>query len=338
MKALMYIAPERMEIRQVPEPVLQARQVLLRIAATGICGSDVHGFLGHSERRKPGLILGHEAVATITETHETVSAWKKGQRVAINPLVSCGTCAACVSGRQNLCERWWLLGMDRVHGTFAEFVAAPETQLYAVSDQLSETEAVFAEPLANIVHLYRISMQEIPDSLVIFGAGPIGSLALALAKLRGISNVCVIDKNEKRLDVSRQLKADHAINSDKKNAVEAVRQITNGGADFVIDAVGADATRRGSVACCRRGGKIVFIGMAENESALPWIDMIRDEKSVHTTFCYAPRDFETSLRLLESRRLNLTAWTETRPLEEGQASFMKMTYDPGATLKLIFKP
>ncbi|HLX64763.1 MAG TPA: alcohol dehydrogenase catalytic domain-containing protein [Planctomycetota bacterium] len=338
MKALMYVAPERMELRQVPEPVLQSNQVLLRVAATGICGSDVHGFLGHSERRKPGLILGHEAVATIAQTHETVSAWKQGQRVAINPLVSCGTCAACASGRQNLCERWWLLGMDRVHGTFAEYVAAPATQLYAVSDDLSETEAVFTEPLANIVHMFRISMHEIPESLVIYGAGPIGSLALALAKLRGIANVIVIDKNEKRLEVSRQLKADHAIDSDKHDAVSAVRKLTGGGADFVIDAVGADATRRGSVACCRRGGRIVMIGMAENESALPWIDMIRDEKSVFTTFCFTPRDFETSLRLLESRRLDLTPWTELRPLEEGQASFMKMTYDPGGTLKLIFKP
>lgn len=338
MKALMYVAPERMEIRYVPEPVLQPHQVLLRIGATGICGSDVHGFLGHSERRKPGLILGHEAVATIAAAHETVSAWKPGQRVAINPLVSCGICAACMSGRQNLCERWWLLGMDRVHGTFAEFVAAPETQLYAVSDGLSETEAVFAEPLANIVHMFRISMQETPETLAIYGAGPIGSLALALAKLRGIGNVCVIDKNEKRLEVSRQLKADHAINSEKENAVEAVRKFTNGGADFVIDAVGADATRRGSVACCRRGGRVAFIGMAENDSGLPWIDMIRDEKSVATTFCFTPRDFQASLRLLESRRLDLTPWTETRPLEEGQASFMKMTYDPGGTLKLIFKP
>jgi threonine dehydrogenase-like Zn-dependent dehydrogenase len=243
-----------------------------------------------------------------------------------------------MNGRQNLCERWWLLGMDRVHGTFAEFVAAPATQLYSVSDDLPETEAVFAEPLANIVHMFRISMAEIPDSLVIYGSGPIGSLALAIAKLRGIAPICVIDKNEKRLAVSKQIGADHIINSERENAGEAVRRHCPGGAEFVIDAVGHDATRRGSVNACRKGGRIAFIGMAENDSGLPWIDMIRDEKNVITTFCFTPRDFQASLRLLESRRLKLSDWTEIRPLEEGQASFMKMTYDPGATLKLIFKP
>jgi len=337
-KALMYTAPERVELTDVPEPVLQPGQVLLRIAATGICGSDIHGFLGHSPRRKPGLILGHEAVARIAQTHPSVTGWKSGQRAAINPLVSCGTCAACTNGRQNLCERWWLLGMDRVHGTFAEFVAAPASQLYAVSDELSDKEAVFAEPLANIVHLFRISMHEIPDSLAIFGAGPIGTLALAVAKLRGIAPVFVIDKNEKRLEAAKKIGADHIINSARENAAEAVRKLSPGGAEFVIDAAGYDATRRGAADACRKGGRIVLIGMGENDSGLPWIDVIRDEKSVLTTFCYTPRDFQTALKLLESRRLNLTPWTETRPLDEGQASFMKMTYDPGATLKLIFTP
>ena len=338
MKALVYVAPEKVEIQDVPKPVASAGEVLLRITSTGICGSDVHGFLGHSARRKPGLILGHEASAVIEEKHASVRDWSLGQRVAVNPLMSCGTCAACQSGRQNLCETWRLLGLDRVHGTYAEFVTVPATQLYAVSDGLSETEAVFAEPLANVVHFFRISMQEIPDTLAIFGAGPIGALALALAKMRGITRVCVVDRNEKRLEVARQLKADHVINSDKENAEEAVRKRSGGsGAEFVIDAVGYAPTRRASVAACGRGGRIVFVGMGENESSLPWIEMIRDEKSVFTTFCYTPRDFQTSLRLLESRSLTLTPWTEIRPLSDGQASFMKMAHNPEAILKLLFK-
>jgi len=176
------------------------------------------------------------------------------------------------------------------------------------------------------------------QSLAIFGAGPIGSLALALAKLRGIPKVCVIDRIEQRLDVARQLKADCVINSAKEDAVAAIREFTKGGAEFVIDAVGVDATRRAGVNACARGGRLLFIGMAENDSGLPWIEMIRNEQSIFTTFCYAARDFQTALSLLESRKLDLTPWTETRSLDDGQAGFMKMTHNPGGTLKLIFKP
>ena len=338
MKALVYVAPEKLEIQDVPKPSVRAGEVLLKISSTGICGSDVHGFLGHSERRKPGLILGHEAVATIEEKHASVSGWSLGQRVVVNPLMSCGTCAACQTGKQNLCANWRLLGLDRIHGTYAEFVSVPAAQLYAVSENLSETEAVFTEPLANVVHFFRTSIQEIPDTLAIFGAGPIGSLALAMAKLRGIARICVVDRNEQRLEAARQLKADHTINSDREDATEAVRKWAgDGGTEFAIDAVGVDATRRAAVASCRRGGRLVFVGMGENDSGLPWIDMIREEKSIFTTFCYTPKDFQTSLRLLESRRLDLTPWTEIRPLSDGQASFMKMAHNPGATLKLIFK-
>jgi threonine dehydrogenase-like Zn-dependent dehydrogenase len=338
MKALMYVGPEKVEIQDVPVPVLTSNQVLLKIAATGICGSDVHGFLGHSERRKPGLILGHEAVATVAETHSSVSGWNSGERVVVNPLVSCMKCPACLNGKQNLCAHWWLLGMDRIHGTFAEFTAVPASQIFRVSKELTDTEAVFVEPLANVVHFFRISMTEVPESLAIFGAGPIGSLALALAKLRGIPKVCVIDRNEQRLQVARNLNADCVINSATEDAVAAVRKFTNGGAEFVIDAAGFDATRRAGVGACARGGRLLFIGMADNDSGLPWIEMIRNEQSVFTTFCYAARDFQTALNLLESRKLDLTPWTEIRTLDEGQASFLKMTHNPGGTLKLIFKP
>src|SRR5882757_797861 len=122
MRALVYMGPEKVEIQDVPIPAPQAGEALLKIHASGICGSDIHGFLGHSERRKPGLILGHEAVATIAEVHPSVETWKPGQRVVVNPLITCGRCAACLTGRQNICGSWKVLGLDRTQGTYAEFV------------------------------------------------------------------------------------------------------------------------------------------------------------------------------------------------------------------------
>jgi threonine dehydrogenase-like Zn-dependent dehydrogenase len=337
MKALVYTGPGKVEIQDVPKPVPGAGEVLLRNHHSGICGSDIHGFLGHSERRKPGLILGHETIATIEEIHPSVTAWKTGQRVVVNPLMTCGACAACTAGKQNLCANWRVLGLDRVHGTYADFTALPTTSLYPAPAGVTDQEAVLTEPLANVVHFFRISMTEIPDSLTILGAGPIGILALSMAKLRGIARVVVVDKNEERLAVAKKLRADHVISAAKEDAVEAVRRWSDGGTDFVIETAGISATRRQAVNCARRGGRLLFIGMTENDSPLPWIEMIRDEKSVFTTFCYTPKDFLTALRLVESRQIDLRPWTETRPLEEGQAGFEKIAHNPGSTLKIVFK-
>ena len=337
MKALVYTGPGRVEIQDVAKPAVKPGDALLKIHASGICGSDIHGFLGHSERRQPGLILGHEAVATIEEVHASVTGWKPGQRVVVNPLIACGACAACLAGKQNLCATWRVIGMDRLHGTYAEFIALPASCLYPLPEGLSEQEAVLTEPLANVVHFFRTAMTEIPDSLTILGAGPIGILALLMAKLRGIARVCVVDKNEARLQAARTLRADLVIASDKEDPVPAVRRWSDGGTEFVIETAGISATRRQAVDCSRRGGRLVFVGLAENESPLPWIEMIRDEKSVFTTFCYTPRDFLTALRLIESRQIDLRPWTETRSLDDRQAGFEKIAYDPGSTLKIVFK-
>lgn len=337
MKALVYVAPEKVEIQDLPKPSLQPGEVLLKVSASGICGSDIHGFLGHSERRKPGLVLGHEAVATVADVHPTVKGWERGRRVVVNPLISCLACPACLTGKQNLCREWQVLGMDRRQGTYAEYVAVPAVQLSPISDQLTEAEAVLTEPLANIVHFYRISLVEIPDSVAVIGSGAIGMLALLMAKLRGITRAAVVDKNEQRLEVARKLGAEIVVNSAKEDPVQAIRRWSgNDGAEYVVETAGIQASRRTAVSVCRRGGRLLFIGMAEMESSLPWIEMIRDEKAIFTTFAYTPRDFGTSLRLIESRKIDLRAWTEARPLEDGQAGFMKMTHDPGATLKMMF--
>jgi threonine dehydrogenase-like Zn-dependent dehydrogenase len=337
MKALVYTGPETVQMMDVASPTMAPGEVLLKVHASGICGSDIHGFLGHSERRKPGLILGHEAVATIDKIHGSVVGWKTGQRVVINPLQTCGHCAACLSGKQNLCSDWKVLGLDRVHGTYAEFISVPAACLYPVSESLSEAEAIMTEPLANVVHFFRTTMSEVPDSLTIMGAGAIGILALSMAKLRGIAKVCVVDKNEGRLEVARQLKADHVVSCAQGDPVKAVRDWSGGGTEFVIETAGIAKTRRQAVDLCRRGGRLLFIGMAEMESSLPWIEMIRDEKAVFTTFCYTPRDFQTSLQIIEARKLDLRPWTETRPLSDGQAGFLKMSKDPGSTIKMMFK-
>jgi threonine dehydrogenase-like Zn-dependent dehydrogenase len=339
MKALVYAAPEKVELREVPQPKALAGQALLKITSTGICGSDITGFLGHSARRKPPLVLGHEAVAVVQSVGEGGAAIKPGQRVAINPLVSCGQCPACLSGRQNICVRWNLLGMDRVDGTFEEYLAIDARQLHPLPDSFPDVKAVLAEPLANVVHFLRTSLPgPSPAGVAIFGAGTMGALTLALCKWRGLGPVVLVDRNQQRLDTALTLKADAVINSGKEDAAARIRELTGGeGAEYVVDAVGAGAVRKDCVATCRRGGRLLLLGLAENESALPFIDMIRNEQSIHTTFAFTPGDFAEALNLLQHWSYDFTPWTETRSLDEGQASFMKMAKDPGAVLKLVFK-
>lgn len=338
MKALVYTGPERLEIQKIADPSPTEGEVLLSVSAAGVCGSDMHGFLGHSERRKPGLVMGHETVATIVDLHSSVTGWRRGQRVCFNPLVSCRACPACLDGRQNLCAGWKLFGMDRLHGTYAEQVAVPARQLHALSEGISEQEAILVEPMAVILHAFRIALAETPDFMAIVGGGAIGSLALVLAKLRGIPRVCVLDVNEERLQAARALGADLVLNAGREDAASAVRSWSSGGAAAVVEAVGTDATRRAAVAVAGKGARVVLLGLAHDESALPWIDMIRNEQSLFTSFAYAPRDFAASVALIESRRFDLRPWTEVRPLEDGQAGFLKMARNPGSTLKLLLKP
>jgi 2-desacetyl-2-hydroxyethyl bacteriochlorophyllide A dehydrogenase len=338
MKALVYVAPERMEVQDLPEPTPGEGEVLLQVSAAGICGSDIHGFTGHSARRQPGLVMGHETVATIRAVHPRATGWRVGQRVCFNPLVGCDACAMCRADKPNLCAQWRIFGMDRLHGTFAEYVAVPAGQLHALPESLPEAEAIFAEPIAVMVHAFRVAFDSVPATLAIVGGGTMGALALVMAKLHGVPRVCVVDQNEARLLTARTLGADLVINNAREDAVRAVRSWAGGlGAEHVVEAVGAQATRRAAVAMSAKGARLLFLGLAEAESSLPWVDMVRNEQSVFTSFAYAPRDFAASVALIESRRLDLKPWTEARPLEQGQAAFVRMARDPGPVLKMMLK-
>ena len=315
MRALVYTAPKKMLVEDRPRPAVQENEVEIAVDAAGICGSDVSGFLGHSRRRIPPLVLGHELVGRTPE----------GKRVVANPLIHCGHCAACLSGAQNLCSNWRLLGLDRTEGCYAEYVSLPNSHLYEIPDDLSDARAVMAEPLANIVHLFRIAAPAPFFRMGIVGGGTMGSLALLAARRLGVREILVQDLSDARLRVARQMGAAAAVNVSSEEGRAETRRFAGDGLDLVLDASGMGAARQAAFDLCRPGGTVVLLGMGAEKSEIDFVTSIRKEHRVVMSFAYTPVDFERSLSLLIGGEIDLTPWTVEMALEEGQQAFDRIT-------------
>jgi 2-desacetyl-2-hydroxyethyl bacteriochlorophyllide A dehydrogenase len=327
MRALVYTAPRRVEIQDITRPHSAAGESEIAVTAAGICGSDISGFLGHSRRRVPPLVLGHELVGRRGD----------GKRVVVNPLMSCGCCTACLSGAQNLCSGWRLLGMDRTTGCYAEFVVVPESQIYEIPDELTDARAVVAEPLANIVHLFRSAAPLPFFRMGIVGGGTMGSLALLVAKRLGVREVLVQDVSEVRLDVARRIGATLAVNVATDEGAAEARRFAGNGLDLVLDASGSSPARQAAFDLCRPGGLVVLLGMSSERSEIDFVTSIRKEHRVAMSFAYTPVDFERSLALLKAGDIDITPWTTEMPLAEGQKAFDRMSSSPGDTLKMLLR-
>lgn len=327
MRALVYTAPLSTEVQEVPAPEAGMNEAVIAVELAGICGSDMSGFLGHSARRQPPLILGHELVGRL----------ENGRRVIANPLITCGACRSCLAGRQNLCAQWRLLGMDRTHGAFADRVVVPERQILEVPEDMPAERAVLTEPLANIVHLFRLAALPPFSSLAIVGAGTMGALALLTARRLGFRSITMLDVNDMRLAVMRHLGADDVVNTGRPEGVAAARAQAGEGFDLVLDASGSAPARQLAFDLCRAGGQIVLLGMGSQHSELDFVTSIRKEHRVTMSFAYTPLDFQSAFELLRAGDIDLTPWSETLLLEQGQEAFRKMTTNPGATLKMLLR-
>jgi len=327
MRALVYTAPRQVVIEDWPRPVPAEGEIEIAVAAAGICGSDMSGFLGHSRRRIPPMVMGHELVGRRPD----------GQRVVANPLINCGRCTACLSGAQNLCSRWRLLGMDRTAGCYAEFVAIPATQVYTIPEEMTDERAVMTEPLANIVHLFRIAAPLPFFRMGIVGGGTMGSLALLTALRLGVREVLVEDVSDVRLEVSRRMGATLAVNVSTEEGREDARHFAAQGLDLVLDASGSAAARQAAFDLCRPGGLVVLLGMSQERSEIDFVTSIRKEHRVAMSFAYTPVDFERSLQLLRAGEIDLAPWTKEMPLEAGQQAFDRMATAPGDILKMLLR-
>lgn len=330
MKALVYEGPQMMMMRELPLPEIGDEEVLIKVAVAGICGSELSGYLGHNSLRKPPLVMGHEFSGTIATDG---GAFKKGERVTVNPLISCGQCERCVEGNPHLCGSRKLLGAHRP-GAYAEYVAVPISNLFKLPDHVSFTEGAFAEPFACAIHACRLLQLKTSDKLLIVGAGPIGLFLLQVALGCGLTQIAVLDLNEERLQIARELGATTAKQLDQLEAAY-MNETGIGIFDASVDAVGMTGTRTVCMDAVRLGGRVIFTGLHAANSELPVNLMIRNELTIMGAFAYSPDDFATAMRWIEEGRVNMLPWTETASLEDGAASFEKLINNPGKTAKIV---
>ncbi len=329
MKALVYTGACTLDIRDEPKPRPQADETLVRVDAAGICGSDLHAWHGHDERRVPPLILGHELAGTV------VDGPMAGQRVAINPLVGCGRCRDCLEGEANLCSQRDLLGLGRPGG-FAEFVAAPTSNLFALPDDLGSVEASLMEPTAVAVHAValaeRLARRPVSESpVLVIGGGAIGVLAALILRDKGVPEMVIAETAAPRRAMLEGLGF-----ADVINPIDTPARDNH--FDLVVDAVGSGATRRDSSRCCRSGGVISHIGLQDNKDGLDTRRLTLAEIVFAGNYTYTPRDLTVSLDLLRRGALGSLDWVETRPLDAGAASFETLAGGTATAAKIILLP
>ncbi|WCK53228.1 alcohol dehydrogenase catalytic domain-containing protein [Aneurinibacillus sp. Ricciae_BoGa-3] len=325
MKALVWTAPSTMEIQQRDIPVIKPEEVLIQVEAVGICGSEIEGFLGHNSLRKPPLIMGHEFCGRIVELGENVSHCEIGNKVVVNPLISCGVCDRCRRGTENLCDSRAIIGIHR-SGSFAEYVAVPASSVHTVPESISAYRAALAEPLACCLRAARRAAALHPfANVLIYGAGAIGLLSGLVSKILGANKVIMLDLNDERLATAQAAGIEFAVNSNNQDVPARVKEITaDKGIDVIIDAAGFLPTRTQAFELVNPDGVIMNIGLGIDETPLRINHLIRSEITVLGSFCYTKQDFHDALELLIAGKISEEGWSEIRSIEEGQLAFHEL--------------
>jgi L-iditol 2-dehydrogenase len=330
MKALSLQEYKRLEVIEAPQPEAGRDEVLVRVRACGICGSDVHGFDGSSGRRIPPIIMGHEAAGVVAATGEDVTDLRAGDRVTFDATISCGGCDYCLRGRINLCDQRRVLGVScgeyRQHGAFAEYIAVPRRIVYRLPDALSFEEAAMVEAVSVAVHAVNRTPVALGDTAVVVGAGMIGLLTIQALRAAGCGRVFSIDIDETRLALARQLGAE---------ACDSAADIR---ADIAMEAVGTGPALQTAIAAVRKGGALTLVGNVTPTVPLPLQAVVTRELTLYGT-CASNHEYPTCMELMTSGKIRVAPLlTATAPLEDGQKWFERLYAREPGLMKVILQP
>jgi L-iditol 2-dehydrogenase len=306
MKAVIYEGPNVLTYKDVADVFPKANEVKLIVRACGICGSDVHGYLGITGRRIPPVVMGHEFSGEVVELGEGVNSLKPGDRVSAYPLDFCGTCEMCAKGDVHLCLNKRAFGVLDINGAFAEYICVPAKVCFKLKDSVSYKVGSIMEPLAVSYRAVSHAGNLTGKDVLVVGTGTIGLLALSCVKAQNPRRIFVSDLSDSRLEIAKKMGADTVINPSRENSLDVLMANTNNkGVDAVIEAVGVSATVKQSIDSLAFGGTAVWIGISDKHIDLEMQKIVTRELNVKGTFLYGFEEFKTVVEMLNEGKLNI---------------------------------
>lgn len=340
MRALRYLGPKKLEVQEMPVPVPSEGEVLIKVGACGICGSDIHGYLGLTGRRIAPMTMGHEFCGQVERIGAGVQRFKIGDRVIVQPICFCGECVNCKRGLTMLCLNKRFFGVLSVDGAMAEYVAVPEKLLYPLPDNCSFDTGALAEPYAVAYGSVLKAPKAERKTVLVIGAGTIGVCVLQLMKLKNPGKLIVSDLSETRLKTALELGADAVINPAREDLLETVSNITGGAmVDIAIECVGVQASANQSVRCLKPGGTAIWVGMSQKEMTINMQDIVCCARRVLGSFNYTHEEFGQVAEIVTSGKLAADRLiSKIVSLEEAVDLFPLIHEHPDQYLKVIVNP
>ncbi len=343
MKALIYTKPYCFEYCDFPDPAPGDDDVLVRVKACGICGSDVQGSTGKTGRRIPPLVMGHESAGVVEKVGRNVNGFAEGDRVCFDSTVYCNKCDSCRDGFFNRCRMRQVLGVStpdfKRHGAFAEYVAVPSWIVFKIPDNLSFVNAALLEPTSIGMHAANRAPISRDDTVVIIGAGTIGLFILQACKLRGAGKIIVSDINEFRLQKAKELGADKLINPLKSDLKEIIfKETGNKGTNVTFEAVGFSSTFQEAVSVTKMGGYLVAVGNLERNIEINLQELVSRELTFSGSYA-SSGEFHDCIDLVASGKINVEPLiSDVLPLKDGPGAFKRLLEAKENLLKIVLEP
>lgn len=343
MKALVMHEYKHLTYQDVPTPAPKAGEVLIRVQACSVCGSDVHGFDGSSGRRRPPVIMGHEASGIIEALGEGVTDYKVGDRVTFDSTIYCGKCDMCKAGKVNLCNSRMVLGVScdeyNRDGCFAEYVVVPDYILYRMPDNVTFTQAAMIEPLSVAYHAATRTPIGENDSVLVVGIGTIGLLTMQVVRSFGAKQIIAVDIDDSRLELARKNGATHTVNSTDPDALQKILALTEDGqgVDVAMDATGIEVTANMCIKSVHLDGKVVLIGNLAQNMNFPLQYVVTRQISLFGS-CASAGEYPQCLDLIASGKVEVDSMiSKIVPLEDGDKWMNKIFNREDGLTKLVFK-
>lgn len=340
MKALRYLGPEQLTVQEIPEPDMAENDVLLKVMSCGICGSDVHGYLGLTGRRIAPMTMGHEFSGQIVKQGKLVKSFKAGDNVIVQPLHFCGMCVNCLQGNTNMCLNSKLFGVMAVDGAMAELLAVPEKLLFKLPDDCSYEVGAMTEPFAVARGALKKIGSVTDKTVLIVGMGTIGMCLLQLVKLQSPKLIIVSDLSENRLNIAQELGADAAINPGRENYLEAVKKLTGGDmVDVSIEAVGIAATVNQAIKSLKKMGVCLWVGNSAREIEIDMQEIVTSALKIVGTYIYTHTEFGEVIDIMGTGKLTAEKLiSKVISLEEAPDVFRDLHEHPDSFVKVIINP